>query len=134
MAKTPFSVKELNEFKELLSEKKARLIKEIQGKEDELTSKDKDEVGDMADMATELIERELKMSLSEGDRERLEAIDAALDRIKTKSYGICIDTGEVINKARLKAVPEALRTLVAQEAHDKQQRKRKTLSRTVEVE
>lgn len=134
MAKTPFSAKELSEFKEQLMEKKAYLIKEIQGKEEELTSGDKDEVGDMADMATELIERELNMSLSEGDRERLEAIDAALERIKDKSYGICIDTGEVINKARLKAVPEALRTLPAQEAFDKQQRKRKALSRVADIE
>jgi DnaK suppressor protein len=134
MAKTPFSAKELTEFKEQLLERKAYLIKEIQGKEEELTAGDKDEVGDMADLATELIERELNMSLSEGDRERLEGIDAALQRIKDKTYGICVDTGEVINKARLKAVPEAMRTLQAQEAFDKQQRKRKALSRVADIE
>jgi DnaK suppressor protein len=129
MAKSPFSAKELNEFKEQLTEKKTHLIKEIQEKQEELTNGDKDEVGDMADLATELIERELNMSLSESDRARLEEIDAALERIKGKSYGICVDTGEVINKARLKAVPEALRTLAAQEIYDKQQRKRKVLNR-----
>jgi DnaK suppressor protein len=129
MAKSPFSAKELNEFKEQLTEKKTHLIKEIQKKQKELTNGDKDEVGDMADLATELIERELNMSLSESDRARLEEIDAALERIKGKSYGICVDTGEVINKARLKAVPEALRTLAAQEIYDKQQRKRKVLNR-----
>jgi DnaK suppressor protein len=129
MAKSPFSAKELNEFKEQLTEKKTHLIKEIQEKQEELTNGDKDEVGDMADLATELIERELNMSLSESDRARLEEIDAALERIQGKSYGICVDTGEVINKARLKAVPEALRTLAAQEIYDKQQRKRKVLNR-----
>lgn len=134
MAKTPFSAKELAEFKDQLMEKKTYLIKEIQGKQDELTAGDKDEVGDMADLATELIERELNMSLSESDRARLEDIDAALTRIKNKTYGICVDTGEVINKARLKAVPEALRTLTAQEAYDRQARKRKMMSRTTEVE
>lgn len=134
MAKTPFSAKELTEFKDQLMEKKTYLIKEIQGKQDELTAGDKDEVGDMADLATELIERELNMSLSESDRARLEDIDAALTRIKNKSYGICVDTGEVINKARLKAVPEALRTLAAQEAYDRQARKRKMMSRSAEVE
>lgn len=134
MAKSPFSAKELAEFKEQLTEKRTYLIKEIQGKQDELTSGDKDEVGDMADLATELIERELNMSLSEGDRARLEEIDAALARIAEKSYGICVDTGEVINKARLKAVPEALRTLQAQEAHDRIQRKKKVAGRSVEVE
>ncbi|MBL8035223.1 MAG: TraR/DksA family transcriptional regulator [Leptospiraceae bacterium] len=134
MAKTPFSTKELNEFKEQLLEKKAHLIKEIQGKEEELTSGDKDEVGDMADLATELIERELNMSISESDRSRLEEINAALARIKDKSYGICVDTGEVINKARLKAVPEALRTLAAQEVYDRAQRKRKSLNRVADID
>ncbi len=134
MAKTPFSAKELTEFKEQLLEKKTHLIKEIQGKEEELTSSDKDEVGDMADLATELIERELNMSLSESDRARLEEINAALERIKDKTYGICVDTGEVINKQRLKAVPEALRTLAAQEIYDRQQRKRKVINRTQDLD
>ncbi len=134
MAKSPFSAKELAEFKEQLSEKKEHLIKEIQGKEAELTAGDKDEVGDMADLATELIERELNMSLSEVDRARLDEIDAALERIKEKTYGICVDTGEVINKARLKAVPEALRTLAAQEQYDRQMRKKKTLQRMPDLD
>jgi DnaK suppressor protein len=134
MPKSPFSAKELSEFKELLLEKKAHLIKEIQGKEAELTSTEKEEVGDLADLATELIERELNMSLSEADRERLEEIDAALKRIKDKTYGICVDTGEVISKARLKAVPEALRTLAAQEAYDRAQRKRKAMSRVPDLD
>lgn len=129
MPKTPYSAKELAEFKELLLQKKARLIQEIQGKQAELTSTEKEEVGDLADLATELIERELNMSLSESDRARLEEIDAALERIKNKTYGICVDTGEVISKARLKAVPEALRTLAAQEAYDRAQKKRKAVSR-----
>jgi DnaK suppressor protein len=74
------------------------------------------------------------MSLSEVDRARLEEIDAALERIKEKTYGICVDTGEVINKARLKAVPEALRTLAAQEQHDRQMRKKKTLQRMPDLD
>lgn len=134
MAKTPFSAKELTEFKDLLLEKKARIIKELQGKEEQLTNSEKEEVGDMADLASGLIERELNMSLSESDRANLDNIDAALNRIKEKTYGICVDTGEVINKVRLKAVPEALRTIAAQENFDKQLRKRKTLARAVDIE
>ncbi len=134
MAKTPFSAKELTEFKDLLLEKKARIIKELQGKEEQLTNSEKEEVGDMADLASGLIERELNMSLSESDRANLDNIDAALDRIKEKTYGICVDTGEVINKVRLKAVPEALRTIAAQENFDKQLRKRKTLARAMDIE
>jgi DnaK suppressor protein len=132
--KSPYNAKELAEFKALLLEKKAHLIKELQGKAEELTSTEKEEVGDLADLATELIERELNLSISESDRARLEEIDAALQRIKDKTYGICIDTGEVISKARLKAMPEALRTLAAQEAYDRAQRKRKAVSRLPDLD
>ncbi|MCX7633990.1 MAG: TraR/DksA C4-type zinc finger protein [Turneriella sp.] len=134
MPKSPFTAKELAEFRELLLAKKAQLLKEIQGKAEELTKTDKEEVGDLADMATELIERELNMSISESDRARLEEIDAALQRIKDKTYGICVDTGEVISKARLKAMPEALRTLAAQEAYDRAQRKKKAMSRIPDLD
>ena len=133
MSKMPFTTKELNEFKSLLLEKKAQILKEIQGKESELTAEN-DEVGDLADMASGLIERELNMSLSEADRGRLDEIDSALTRIKNKTYGICVDSGEVINKVRLKAVPEASRTIAAQEAFDKQMRKKKIITRATEIE
>lgn len=125
MAKTPFSAKELKEFKDLLNEKKVRIVREIQKQVAEASQVKEEHTGDIADMATELLDRELNLRLSESERAILIDIDEALERIEDKSYGVCIDTGEVIAKARLKAIPEAKRTIVAQEKSDKAQRERR---------
>ncbi|MDP4552451.1 TraR/DksA C4-type zinc finger protein [Alkalihalobacillus macyae] len=77
----------------------------------ELTSYD----NHFADMASELDQREKDITLEDAARERLSAINTALDRIREGTYGICIDTGEEINKERLEAIPYAIRTKEAQD-------------------
>ena len=81
--------------------------------------------GDLVDMATSLLERELDLSLTTKEKNSLKEIDKALERIKTKTYGICIDTQKPIAKDRLLVVPEALRTLEAQEAQEARFKKQK---------
>lgn len=121
MSKSPFTKKELEEFKQLLLEKKARLLKEVQ--EQQGTAEERsDEPGDVVDMATELLNQELSLSLTTSEIESLNEINEALERIADGTYGICIDSGELINKVRLKALPEAGRTLEAQEKFDKKQK------------
>lgn len=119
MAKTPFTKKELQEFKELLLEKKATLLKEIQDQSEEVVNEKLDEPGDLVDMATDLLDQEMNLSLTTAEMNSLKEIDEALMRIENGSYGVCVDTGEPINKVRLKAIPEAKRTLEAQEKFDK---------------
>lgn len=122
MKKSPFNKKELDEFKSLLLEKKERLIKEIREQSEEVASEKLDEPGDVVDMATELLEQELNLSLTTAETNSLKEINEALSRIEEGTYGFCVDTDEPINKVRLKAVPEAKRTLEAQELYDKKQR------------
>ena len=125
MAKSPFTKKELDEFKELLLNKKAMLIKEIQEQSDEVINEKLDEPGDLVDMATDLLEQEMNLSLTTAEVNSLREIDDALERIEKGTYGLCIDSGEQISKVRLKAVPEAKRTLEAQEKFDKKQKDQK---------
>lgn len=125
MKKMPFNAKELTEFKVMLLEKKQRILNEIDEKTSETINTPPEETGDVADLATDLIEREMNMTLSATDRSKLREIDDALQRIENKTYGICIDSEEIIDKARLKAVPEAKRTLKAQEKYDKKMRNKK---------
>ncbi|WP_270179939.1 TraR/DksA C4-type zinc finger protein [Alkalihalobacillus sp. CinArs1] len=68
-----------------------------------------------ADLATELDEREKEITIEDAARERLELINTALDRIREGNYGICVDTGEEIEKERLEAIPYAIRTKEAQD-------------------
>jgi len=130
MAKTSFTKKELNDFQESLVEKKTRLLKEIQEQSAEVASEKLDEPGDLVDMATDLLDQELNLSLTTAEINSLKEIDEALIRIENGEYGICVDTGEEIAKTRLKAVPEAKRTLEAQEKYDKIQREKKKRAAT----
>lgn len=53
------------------------------------------------------VERERDLALSASALQAVEDIDAALDRIKKGTYGICERCGNKIPVARLEAVPEA---------------------------
>jgi DnaK suppressor protein len=61
----------------------------------------------MADTATETVEREIGNTLEEHDVRLLGAIDAALQRIETGTYGKCVNCGAQIPEERLEAMPWA---------------------------
>ncbi len=64
-------------------------------------------------------ERDLEFALDERESAELRLLDAALERIKTGHYGLCLDCGETIPAARLHAAPEAPRCLACQEKVEK---------------
>ena len=53
------------------------------------------------------------------DLEEFRALEAARERIKAGSYGVCADCGSDVGFERLKAFPAALRCLQCQERHEK---------------
>lgn len=65
-------------------------------------------------------ERELEFALSDREVEELAAIDAALNRIETGTYGECVDCGVQIPAARLDASPEVTRCIPCQEKIEQQ--------------
>ena len=50
---------------------------------------------------------EIEMFLERGDKARVDEIDAALERLKTGTFGKCCECGAEIPAARLEAVPFA---------------------------
>ena len=68
----------------------------------------------MADAATDSFDRDLALSLLGMEHNAVGEIDAALKRIRDKSYGICELTGKGIPRARLEAIPWARHTVEAQ--------------------
>ena len=60
-------------------------------------------------------ERDLELALDEHESSELSVINAALQRIKTGTYGICTDCGTTIPKHRLEVAPEAARCVPCQE-------------------
>ncbi len=109
MPKTKFAKKELEHFKELLLNMKENLIHDIKN----MAAGDDDSrdvsghVQHIADVATDMYEKEFNMGLASKDREILVLIEAALKRIEDGTYGVCLGSGEMINKERLEAIPYA---------------------------
>jgi len=113
LKKTPMKKAELNEFKKMLLEKRRDLLGDMTGIEAEALRKDRqDGSGDLstlpthpADVGTDNYEQEFTLGLLESEKLLLDKINAALQRIEDRTFGICIGTGKPIAKARLKARP-----------------------------
>lgn len=97
----------------LLLELRTHLTGQIdQHSEETLKRSSKDDAGDlssygqhMADAGTDTFDRDFALSLVANEQEALSEIEAAINRIKNGTYGVCEVTGEPIDKDRLAAVP-----------------------------
>jgi DnaK suppressor protein len=79
----------LKKAQETLLEMKKQLLREIKERVKEETEGSKDEGRDTYDLASDERDREINFILNDREREKLVAIDEALQRIKDKTYGIC---------------------------------------------
>lgn len=111
---TPFSDEELEHFKEKLQqeEKEAQeKIETFQNRIDELEQKLDDTKSSSAhhqgNIASSEEEREKYYTMIESEKEKLEQIKVALDKIENGNYGICNVTGKPIQKERLEVKPYA---------------------------
>lgn len=109
---THLSEDEIAHFKERLLEEKKQAenkIEELQSSIDEIENKMDDTSSGSAhhqgDLGSSEELRETNYTLIEKQKDKLEQITAALDRIETGNYGICVVTGEPIQKDRLEAIP-----------------------------
>ncbi len=116
--KTKLSKKELDEYRLLLHAKRRQLIGMLNGMEDEaLRSSDGSLTGvpvHMADMGSDVYEQDFTLGMAETERAIVNEIDAALQRIEDKTFGVCQMTGKPIAKARLDAKPWAKYTIEAE--------------------
>src|SRR6185436_16278152 len=79
----------LKQASEMLEEMKRSLMKEMQGRVKGETEGSKDEGRDTYDLASDERDREINFILNDREREKLHAIDEALQRISDKTYGLC---------------------------------------------
>ncbi len=68
----------------------------------------------MADHGTLVTDRMTDQTVREIDRELLEEVNRALQKMKDGTYGVCEKTGQEIPYERLEAVPYARMTVEAQ--------------------
>jgi RNA polymerase-binding protein DksA len=116
--KTKLSKKELDEYKALLHTKRRQLVGMLSGMEDEALRSSGGNLSNMpvhmADMGSDVYEQDFTLGMAETERAIITEIDAALQRIEDKTFGICQMTGKPISKARLDAKPWAKYTIEAE--------------------
>lgn len=117
----------LKQASEMLEEMKRGLMKEMQERVKEETEGVKDEGRDTYDLASDERDREINFILNDREREKLLAIDEALQRIADKSYGICESCEGEIHVGRLKILPFTRLCVKCQEENERESKRQKTL-------
>ena len=117
----------LKQASEMLEEMKRSLMREMQDRVKGETEGVKDEGRDTYDLASDERDREINFILNDREREKLVAIDEALERIKEKSYGICESCEGEIQLGRLKVLPFTRLCVKCQEENEKESKRQKTL-------
>jgi DnaK suppressor protein len=77
---------------------------------------------DSGDLSQDMFTREMDASIGEQVERRLGEVDRALRKIEEGTYGLSDDSGELIPKGRLEAVPEAIRTVEEQQRFEQERR------------
>jgi DnaK suppressor protein len=96
--------KDIEYFKELLTEQLEELLKEADGTVSGMTD-EKPSFPDPTDRATLESDRNFTLRIRDRERKLIKKIREALDRIEDGSYGVCEACGEDITLKRLKARP-----------------------------
>jgi len=115
--KTRYSDEELEEFRKLIEEKLNMAKEQLDFYLNQLS--------DMADNPDSKIkglddgigtaENERLSSMAARQRKHIQHLENALIRIQNKVYGVCRETGKLISKERLRAVPHATLSIEAKE-------------------
>jgi len=74
----------------------------------------------LADLGSDNFEQELTLSLVGSEKEALDKIELALERIADGSYGKCEDCGKRIPESRLAAIPYTSVCVQCAAAHEQQ--------------
>ena len=119
MEKTRYSPSELKEFEEIINGKLKDSRDELAYIKESLTkSKDQgiaDTVGNskLLEDGADTAEKENLNQLAARLQKFIQQLEFALVRIKNGTYGICVDTGKLISKDRLRAVPHTRHSIAA---------------------
>jgi len=121
MAGNKFDKKKLAQYKKSLIKLSDSLLHDIDnmsknpGSQNSESSDVSGHVLHMADVATDMYDREFNLGLASTEREVLQKIEQALKRIDDKIFGACVECEKLIPFARLNAIPYVETCLKCQE-------------------
>nr|HUM34704.1 TraR/DksA family transcriptional regulator [Candidatus Saccharicenans sp.] len=103
--KLKLSKKEKEEFRKLLLERKNSIIRKLSQFYHESKEIETDTALDVADKAETSYTKEFLLGLTDSEREQLQLIDQALERLEKGEYGLCQVCHQEIGKKRLQIIP-----------------------------
>jgi len=119
--KTRYSNEELEEFKEIIQKKIEKAKADYDLLKNAITHQESNDTEDTSPTFKVLEEGAATLSKEEAGKlaqrqfKFIQHLQAALIRIENKTYGICRETGKLISKERLRAVPHATLSIEAKQ-------------------
>ena len=97
--------REIEKARKTLEQMRREVLTEVQ--ENYAASREigQSNVPDLADMSSNAYSREMLLNLSDAQHQKLQDIDAALERMDSDEYGICAGCGEDIAPRRMEVRP-----------------------------
>ncbi len=117
--KTAYSKDELKEFEEIILQKLALAKEELHSLKETLSKKNDSgtdhtsSTSKLLEDGVDTLERESMNQLAARQQKFVINLENALIRIKNGTYGVCVDSGKLISKERLKAVPHTMHSIEA---------------------
>lgn len=111
--KNRYSDEELKEFRTLITGKLEKAQEDYQMYRNSINQSDGNDIADTSPTFKVLEEGAATLSKEEAGKlaqrqlKFIQHLQAALVRIENKTYGVCRETGKLISKERLRAVPHA---------------------------
>lgn len=119
--KTRYSDEELEEFRQLINEKLAVAQRDYDALKASLMNADNNSTDDTSptykvlEEGANTLSKEETTRLAQRQMKFIQSLQAALVRIENKTYGVCRETGKLIPKERLRAVPVATMCIEAKQ-------------------
>ena len=120
--KSRYTDAELEEFKEIILEKLEKAVKDYELLKGTITNSVGNDTQDTSPTFKVLEEGAATLSKEEAGQlaqrqlKFIQHLQAALRRIESKTYGLCRETGLLIPKERLRAVPHATLSIEAKQS------------------
>ena len=101
-----FTPAQLKKIRQILQEEHRRLTRRLGGIQSDDSGSDAANVGDIVDAATQQETRAVLQGLQQTERDQLAQVESAIERIDNGTYGHCTRCNEMIEAARLEAIPQ----------------------------
>ncbi|MDR1636960.1 MAG: TraR/DksA family transcriptional regulator [Treponema sp.] len=113
----------VDQMKKSLTDLKSEIIVNLMaGSEDFKQIMEGMDPKDLADTASDDIDRKMIEAIGSQELKRLKLIDSALTRIQQGKYGLCLKCGKRIPQDRLEAIPYALMCVECKTAEERRNR------------